>query len=81
MTQPYEAGPDFERSTFLKHCVYCGAWFEVAVARLSGSNEPEDYACPECGKQYEVRAAMQPSVHLIARRTDGKDDRYQETMF
>jgi hypothetical protein len=28
-----------------------------------------------------VRAAFAPQVRLISPRSDGKDDRYQETMF
>ena len=50
-------------------------------ARAADGNEAFDCACPECGKSYEVEAAMQPGVRLVAPRTDGKDDRYQETMF
>lgn len=81
MTRPFASGPAFERSTFEKRCAYCGARFAVAVARLPGSDEPAEYACPECGKAYALRAAMQPSVQLIAPRTDGRGDPYQETMF
>lgn len=81
MTQPFGSEPAFERSTFEKQCVYCGARFAVAVTRLAGSDEAEEYECPECGKAYDVRAVVQPFVQLLAPRTDGKDDRYQETMF
>ena len=80
MNQPSDPG-SFERGSFEKKCDYCGARFEVAVSRLAGSNEAQPFSCPECGKGYEVRAAMEPSVQLIAGRTDDKRDRYQETMF
>jgi hypothetical protein len=40
-----------------------------------------DYACPECSKGYTARAALPPTVRLLARRSDGKADSYQETMF
>ena len=80
MNQP--SGPaSFETGAFEKACDYCGAHFEVSVSRLSGSNGSQAFACPQCGKAYEVRAARAPSVRLLAKRTDGKLDRYQETMF
>ncbi|MEO5669173.1 MAG: hypothetical protein ABIR26_00650, partial [Ramlibacter sp.] len=66
---------------FEKACDYCGARFEVAFSRVPGGNAARDFACPECGKAYEVRAASQPAVRLVMPRTDGKADRYQETMF
>lgn len=74
----------FERSSFIRSCDYCGARFEVLVSSQPGNedeDEEEDYACPECGKGYTVRAALPPLVNLLARRGDGKNDRYQETMF
>ena len=70
-----------ETGAFDKACDYCGAKFEVTVPRLPGSNRPQAFGCPQCGKTYEVRAAGAPSVRLLAKRTDGKTDRYQETMF
>jgi DNA-directed RNA polymerase subunit RPC12/RpoP len=78
-TLPHEA--DFKRSTFIQSCAYCGARFEVLVSRLAGSDEEEDYDCPECGKRYTTMAALPPLVNLTARRSDGKSDGYQETMF
>ena len=66
---------------FEKSCGYCGARFRVLVMRASESNQPRSYACPACGKSYELRAAGEPQVRLVRGRTDGKDDRYQETMF
>jgi hypothetical protein len=80
MNQPSGAVP-FEKGSFEKACDYCGAHFEVAVSRQSGGNRAQGFACPECGRSYEVRAALPPSVRLISKRTDGKGDRYQETMF
>jgi DNA-directed RNA polymerase subunit RPC12/RpoP len=79
--QTMEHDPGFERSSFMQCCAYCGARFEVLVTRQPGSDEDEDYACPECSKGYTVDAALPPLVHLVARRSDGKDDMYQETMF
>jgi hypothetical protein len=66
----------FERS-----CLYCGARFEVAAGELPGEPEAQEYDCPECGKQYEVETTGLPNVHLLRQRSDGKNDRYQETMF
>jgi DNA-directed RNA polymerase subunit RPC12/RpoP len=83
--QPPQDDGAFERSSFIHACVYCGARFEVLVSRQHGNDEhedeDEDYACPECGKGYSVRAALPPLVNLVHARSDGKGDRYQETMF
>ncbi len=73
--------PEFKRSSFVQSCAYCGARFEVLVSRMPGDDEHEDYACPECGKGYTTHAALPPLVSLLARRSDGKSDNYQETMF
>jgi hypothetical protein len=73
--------PDFKRSSFVQSCAYCGARYEVLVSRLPGDDEHEEYACPECGKEYSTHAALPPLVSLLSRRTDGKNDNYQETMF
>lgn len=62
-------------------CDYCGARLRLLLSRLPHGNERVPYACPECGKQYETEAALEPAVVLLRRRRDGKDDRYQETMF
>jgi hypothetical protein len=64
----------FERS-----CGYCGARFRV----LTSHEHPhrEAYACPECDRHYETQADGTPEVQLVRPRSDGKDDRYQETMF
>lgn len=68
-------------SVFEKACAYCGARFRVLAT--SGADDPhsEEVACPECGKTYEVEAAGEPEVQLLRPRSDGKSDRYQETMF
>jgi predicted RNA-binding Zn-ribbon protein involved in translation (DUF1610 family) len=72
---------ELQRGSFERACTYCGARFQVEVARRSGDNAAQSFACPECGMSYEVRAAFAPQVRLISPRSDGKDDRYQETMF
>jgi DNA-directed RNA polymerase subunit RPC12/RpoP len=67
----------FERS-----CGYCGARFRVVAShRPEVHGHHEDYECPECGKRYEAEAVDPPEVLLLKPRTDGKHDRYQETMF
>jgi DNA-directed RNA polymerase subunit RPC12/RpoP len=68
-------------SIFERSCGYCGARFRVLAAHNPASDHHEDYACPECGKRYETDAAVEPEVHLLKPRSDGKFDRYQETMF
>ena len=68
-------------SIFEKSCAYCGARFRVLASRVPEHDQPEEYACPECGKRYETDAAIEPEVLLLKPRSDGKHDRYQETMF
>ena len=81
MSQSLRHETEFKRSAFIQSCAYCGARFEVLVSRLAGSDEEEDYDCPECSKRYATLAALPPLVELRARRSDGKNDSYQETMF
>ena len=81
MSHAVEHESGFERGAFIQSCDYCGARFEVFLARRSGADQDEDYACPECSKSYSVRAALPPRIELLTRRRDGKNDSYQETMF
>jgi len=73
--------PAYERVSFVRPCVYCGARLAVFVNREAGSGETHFYTCPECGKDYSVHAAQDPLVSLLEPRTDGKDDHYMETLF
>lgn len=68
-------------SVFETSCAYCGARFRVLATLGADEDRREEYACPECGKAYETDAAGEPEVQLLRPRTDGKHDRYQETMF
>lgn len=68
-------------SIFEQACRYCGARFRVLATKPADRSHREAYACPECGKGYEVEAAAEPEVQLLQPRCDGKDDNYQETMF
>jgi DNA-directed RNA polymerase subunit RPC12/RpoP len=68
-------------SVFEKSCGYCGARFRVLATHIPDDSHHEAYACPECGKSYDMDAASEPQVQLLRPRSDGKDDRYQETMF
>ncbi|MDB5871476.1 MAG: hypothetical protein JWQ07_918 [Ramlibacter sp.] len=81
MNQSLKQEPGFKRSSFVQSCAFCGARFEVLVSRMAGDDEHEDYACPDCGKGYTTHAALPPLVSLLAHRSDGKTDPYQETMF
>jgi hypothetical protein len=78
---PSVSEPLFQKSLLEKVCAYCGARLRLLVASAPEGNEPFDYDCLACGKMYMVEAAMQPQVEQVGPRTDGKDDRYQETMF
>ena len=68
-------------SVFEQSCAYCGARFRVLASHVGEGLHRESYACPECGKRYETEADAEPEVQLLRPRRDGKDDRYQETMF
>ena len=81
MSQPSNQQTVFERSSFIKVCGYCGARLAVFVSREPGSGEEHGYECAECGKDYLVHAALEPLVSVLEGRTDGKNDRYEETLF
>ena len=68
-------------SIFERSCGYCGARFRVLATQVTDHPHREEYACPECGKCYVAEASAEPEVQLLRPRTDGKNDRYQETMF
>jgi len=68
-------------SPFEKTCVYCGARFRVLASVSPDAQPARTYDCPGCGKDYELEAMAMPVVQLLRGRTDGKSDRYQETMF
>ena len=74
-------GPDGDLSIFERSCAYCGARLRVLALRGGALNRTQEYACPECGKTYELEAAAEPQVRVLQARTDGKDDQYQETLF
>ena len=81
MSDSRNPDPVYQRVSFVKPCDYCGARFAVFVSREAGSGEEHSYHCPECSKDYLVHAALEPLVSVLEPRTDGKDDRYQETLF
>ncbi|HET8744702.1 MAG TPA: hypothetical protein VFM98_03785 [Ramlibacter sp.] len=83
MKQAVEPEVEVGLGIFERSCVYCGARFRVLADRPADPMRlwPREYECPACGKQYEIDAASHPEVQLLHGRTDGKDDRYQETMF
>lgn len=78
MKHPFEPDQTAGLRIFEKSCMYCGARFRVLA---TPGDLQEDYACPECGKRYELESSQEPEVTLLQARTDGKHDRYQETMF
>ncbi len=53
-------------------CENCGAELVLFITKQSGHNEKEEYECPECYTEYNVRASMPPTVILKNKRTDGK---------
>ncbi len=66
-----EDTPHYVRGTFLQTCGFCGCVFHVGVPGQLGHEAPELYSCPECAKQFLVRASSAPAVRLASKRTDG----------
>jgi len=79
----HAGGPEIVGSLSIleKSCGYCGARFRVLATQVPDAGGSRTYDCPGCGKRYGIQAATDPEVRLLRNRTDGKDDRYQETMF
>ena len=78
-----QAAPDIQGnlSSFERSCDYCGARFRVMATHAGFDPHRVSYACPECGKTYEMEAESRPQVQLLRPRKDGKKDQYQETLF
>ena len=72
----WTARNSYPDKTWQQTCDYCGCVFEVSNQLQDGHNESEEYYCPECQKEYRVRACITPTVTLVSERTDGKLDRY-----
>jgi hypothetical protein len=70
-----------ELLTFEKSCDYCGARLEVSSVAIHAEPHPYHFMCPECAKDYTISSFAPPHIRLIAARTDGKKDQYQQTMF
>ena len=64
-----------------KTCDYCGARLEVTSAEVGGEARPHRYACLQCGKIDEVLTTGNPHVRVLAPRTDGRTNGYQQTVF
>ena len=63
-------------------CAYCGAKLEISAVVLPGGEPgPHAYMCPQCGRPDEIMAIGNLHIRVLSPRTDGKTDRYQETMF
>lgn len=61
----------------IEKCDFCGCTYRVEVSLQDGHNESEEYYCPDCCKEYRVRACITPIVTKISDRTDGKDIKYK----
>jgi transposase-like protein len=64
-----------------KTCEYCGARLEVTSAEVGGEPRVQRYACLQCGKIDEVLTTGNPHVRVLAPRTDGRSNGYQQTFF
>lgn len=72
MTSPLEPAFGYEKDNFKQTCDCCGCVFKVEVPGQKGHEEPEEYYCPECRKEYKCRASNSPRVTLVKARTDGR---------
>lgn len=77
MTSHLEPAISYQKDKSEETCNNCGARFEVVVTGQKGHEQSENYRCPECTKEFTVRASLPPTVRLIAPRTDGKTDLYK----
>lgn len=59
---------------FKQTCDYCKCEFRVSNQLQDGHNEPEEYYCPVCNKEYKIRACITPDVELITGRKDGRSN-------
>ncbi len=59
-------------------CDFCGCTFKVLSFLQDGHNESEEYYCPDCEKEFRVRANNSPEVTKISSRTDGRDIKYAD---
>ncbi|HEY8050569.1 MAG TPA: hypothetical protein VIE63_15470 [Ramlibacter sp.] len=64
-----------------KACDYCGARLEITAAEVGGEPRAHTYACLQCGKDDSVLTTGHPHVRVLAPRTDGRTNRYAQTMF
>jgi hypothetical protein len=64
-----------------KACDYCGAGLEVSAAEFAGEPQPHTYVCPQSGKNHELVCTGPPHVRVLHPRTDGRTNRYEQTMF
>jgi Zn finger protein HypA/HybF involved in hydrogenase expression len=71
MSSWVEAAMGYQKEEFTQTCDCCGAVFRVVVPGQKGHEEPEEYYCPECDKEYKCRASNSPTVSLVSNRTDG----------
>jgi Zn finger protein HypA/HybF involved in hydrogenase expression len=78
MSSWVEATIGYQKDDFEQTCDCCGAVFQVVVPGQSGHEEPEEYYCPECHKEFKCRASNSPRVSLISKRTDGLHGRCAE---
>lgn len=70
----WTATHSYPDADYIQTCDHCGCVFRVESQKQDGHNEPEEYYCPECWKEYKIRACLSPRVTLISGRTDGKTD-------
>lgn len=72
MTNPMEPAFGYEKARLNQTCDYYGATFEVIVPGQKGHEEPEEYFCPECHKEFKCIASNSPNVIPRSPRTDGR---------
>ena len=72
----YTARYPYPDKDFEQTCDFCGCVFSVQSQLQDGHNDREEYYCPECLKEFGIRACITPQVTLIKGRTDGRTCKY-----
>jgi hypothetical protein len=72
MSSYVEAAKGYSKGDSERECDFCGCKFRLIVPGQKGHEEPEEYSCPECGKEWRTRASLSPRVIELSDRTDGR---------
>lgn len=61
----WTATHSYLESDHIEECSNCGCKFRVKIYKQAGHNDTEEYYCPNCRKEFKVRACNTPEVYKI----------------